>query len=296
MARYPIALLFLVLGTATTMANDAPTMPDVIASASAADWRTIERKNTLYLAFDEGTVVMELAPRFAPAHIDNLRKLINGGYFVAASIIRSQDNYVVQWSGPDVTEGDLPGGAARRVAAEFFRDTGGLPFTQLDSRDAYADAVGFSDGFAAGRDGRSGRAWLAHCYGALGVGRGAETDSGNATHLYVVTGHAPRHLDRNVTVIGRVIDGIEHLSSLSRGSGELGFYETASERIPITSLRFATADDPAWQALRTDTATFAKLVQSRRHRSEEWFADPVDAIGLCNVPLPVRAAPPPRGS
>ena len=296
MQRSPISLLFLVLCAPAANASDAPTMPEVIAAASAADWRTIERQNTLYVELESGAVVMELAPKFAPAHIDNLRKLINGGYFDAASIIRSQDNYVVQWSGPDIAEGDLPGGAARRVAAEFYREAGGLPVSRLDSRDAYAAEVGFSDGFATGRDGPSGRAWLAHCYGALGVGRGAETDSGNATHLYVVTGHAPRHLDRNVTLIGHVIDGIEHLSSLRRGTGELGFYETDSERVPITSMRFATPDDPAWQALRTDTATFERLVQSRRHRGDEWFADPVDAIGLCNVPLPVREVPPPQGS
>ncbi len=296
MHRSPISLLFLALCAPMAMANDAPTMPEVIAAASPADWRTIDRRNTLYVELESGSVIMELAPQFAPAHIDNLRKLINGGYFDAASIIRSQDNYVVQWSGPDSEEGDLPGGAARRVAAEFYREAEGLRFTPLDSRDAYAAEVGFSDGFAAGRDSPSGRAWLAHCYGALGVGRGAETDSGNASHLYVVTGHAPRHLDRNVTLIGRVISGIEHLSSLPRGTGELGFYETDGERVPITSLRFATADDPAWQALRTDTATFEKLVQSRRHRGEEWFADPVDAIGLCNVPLPVREAPSPQDS
>ncbi len=296
MHRSPISLLFLTLGASMAMSKDAPTMPEVIASASAADWRTIDRRNTLYVVLDSGTVVMELAPQFAPAHIDNLRKLIKGGYFDAASIIRSQDNYVVQWSGPDLTDADLPGGAARHVEAEFYREAEGLPFWRLDSRDAYAAEVGFSDGFAAGRDGPSGRAWLAHCYGALGVGRGTETDSGNATHLYVVTGHAPRHLDRNVTLIGRVIDGIEHLSSLPRGTGELGFYENESERVPIRSQRFATSDDPAWQALRTDTATFEKLVQSRRHRGDEWFADPVDAIGICNVPLPVRKAPSPQGS
>ena len=296
MHRSPISLLFLTLCAPMAMSNDAPTMPEVIAAASPADWRTIDRQNTLYVELDSGTAVMELAPQFAPAHIDNLRKLIKGGYFDAAAIIRSQDNYVVQWSGPDLTEADPPGGAARSVEAEFYREARDLPFTRLDSRDAYAAEVGFSDGFAAGRDGPTGRAWLAHCYGALGVGRGAETDSGNATHLYVVTGHAPRHLDRNVTLIGRVINGMEHLSSLPRGTGELGFYEAETERVPIRSLRFAAPDDPAWQALRTDTETFEKLVQSRRHRGEEWFADPVDAIGLCNVPLPVRKAPSPQGS
>ena len=122
----------------------------------------------------------------------------------------------------------------------------------------------------------------------LGAGRAEEPDSGNAAELYVVTGHAPRHLDRNVSLLGRVIFGIEHMSSLPRGTGPLGFYEKESEYVAIRSLRFGTDYDAAWQALKTDTDTFQALVASRQHRNEEWFVDPAGKIGLCNVPLPVR--------
>jgi peptidylprolyl isomerase len=246
----------------------------------------------LYLELQHGTVVMELAPQFAPMHISNLRKLVRGDYFNGAAIIRAQDNYVVQWSNPSFDEGArLPGGAASHLQPEFFRAAKGLHFEQLDSRDAYAAETGFSDGFPVGRDGQAGRAWLAHCYGMLGAGRANEPDSGNAAELYVVTGHAPRHLDRNVTLLGRVIDGIEHLSSLPRGTGPLGFYEKENQYVAIKTLRFAADADPKWQVLKTDTATFRALVATRRHRSEEWFVDPADAIGLCNVPLPVRVKP-----
>lgn len=258
-------------------------MGDVLAASAAGDWRDVAPENTLYLELNHGTVVIEVAPQFAPAHVLNLRRLVDVQHFAAGAIIRSQDNYVVQWSGNGAT-----GDAAESLAPEFYRDAAGLSFTPLQSRDAYAPEVGFVDGFPAARDAANGRAWLAHCYGMLGVGRGNAPDSGNASELYVVTGHAPRHLDRNVTLIGRVLDGIEHLSSLPRGGGPLGFYEEESGHVPIRSLRFGTDYDPGWQVLRTDTPVFGDLVQSRRYRNEDWFVDPAGHIGLCNVPLPVR--------
>jgi peptidylprolyl isomerase len=152
--------------------------------------------------------------------------------------------------------------------------------------------VGFSGGFPVGRDPARGRTWLAHCYAMLGVGRGEDPDSGGGAELYVVNGHSPRHLDRNTTVLGRVVQGMERLSTLPRGTGPLGFYETAAERIPIRAMRVAAdvaeSERTPLERLRTDTATFAAFVESRRNRRESWFAEPAGRIGLCNVPLPVR--------
>lgn len=268
---------------AESAAGDWRSMTDVLAAAGADDWRDIEPRNLLYMELDQGTVVMELNTQFAPRHLSNLRRLVAAGHFKPAAIERSQDNYVVQWSGAGPF-----GDAATRLEPEFFRSATGLAFTPLASRDAYAPEVGFVAGFPVGRDSADGRAWLAHCYGMLGVGRDTAPDSGSGAELYVVTGHAPRHLDRNVTLIGRVIDGIDKLSTLPRGTGPLGFYQDDADKVPIRRLRFGTDYDPGWQALKTDTATFAALVNSRRYRREDWFVDPAGAIGLCNVPLPVR--------
>jgi peptidylprolyl isomerase len=241
-------------------------------------------------------VIFELATQFAPKHIANLRKLATQKYFDGLAIIRSQDNYVVQWGDPDAGEAGSRsfGAASSSLAPEFFRPSIGLAFTDLDSRDAYAEEVGFVDGFPAGRDTRG--TWLAHCYGMLGVGRDNDPDSGSAAELYMVTGHAPRHLDRNVTLIGRAVVGVSLLSSLPRGTGPLGFYETPAERVAIESIRFGSDLDATGQlpleALRTDTETFEKFVEARRNRLEEWFVDPAGQVGLCNVPLPVRPASP----
>src|SRR2546428_3834613 len=117
--------------------------------------------------------------------------------------------------------------------------------------------------------------WLTHCYGMVGAGRDAAADSGGGTELYVTIGHSPRHLDRNVTLWGRVVQGIELLSSLPRGTGPLGFYEKPEQRLLIKTMRVA-ADVPvaeriAWEVLRTDAQIFQELIESRRNRQEEWF-------------------------
>jgi peptidylprolyl isomerase len=134
--------------------------------------------------------------------------------------------------------------------------------------------------------------WLVHTYGMVGSGRDNTPDSGGGTELYVVIGHAPRHLDRNVTLLGRVIQGMELLSTMPRGTGNMGFYEKPEQRIPIKALRIATeipkAERPAIELLRTDTANFRALIEARRTRREDWFQSPVGHLEIGNMWLPAR--------
>ncbi len=283
-------------GLVNGAANAAPpTMADVLAASSASDWQDIDANKLVVLSLPTGDVVIELAPHFAPLHVANLRLLLRQRYFDGLAVVRSQDNYVAQWGDPaDAPERARALGAAKPVLdGEFARPADAIALARLDSADAYADTVGFAAGFPAASDGK--KTWLTHCYAMVGVGRGNPANSGNASSLYVVTGHAPRHLDRNVTLLGRVLDGMQHLSSLPRGTGPLGFYTSAEELVQIRSMRLsadmAPADRPRYQRLKTDTATFRALVESRRTRHEDWFLDPVGRIGLCNVPIPSRQAP-----
>ena len=287
-----VVTFLLLVGCSDGSSDEKPkTMSGVLEAAAPSDWREPDPDHTIYLLLEHGTVILELAPEFAPNTVDNVLALVADRYFDGLTINRVQENYVVQWGDPQA------GTPNRRVhelgdslEAEFFRDAAGLDLVTLDSQDAYADQVGFVNGLPVGSDGA--RAWLAHCYAMLGVGRDVAADSGNGTELYVVTGHAPRHLDRNVALIGRVIHGMELLTTLPRGGGPLGFYESAAERVPIQAIRVAS-DIPdsqriAIELLRTDTQTFQDLVESRRNRHEEWFVDPAGRIEVCNVPLPAR--------
>ena len=178
------------------------------------------------------------------------------------------------------------------MAAEFERPLRGLSLTRLPDPDTYAPEVGFVEDFPVAADPATGRAWLVHCYGMVGAGRDNDVDSGGGTELYVVIGQAPRHLDRNVTLLGRVVSGMELLSVMPRGSGPLGRYERPQQYVPLTSLRVA-ADVPAAQrtnleVLRTDTPTFLAYLEARRNRHEEWFKVPAGRVEVCNVPVPVR--------
>jgi cyclophilin family peptidyl-prolyl cis-trans isomerase len=275
-----------------------PTMADLIKQSRAADWRALDPDNTLYLELATGRVVIELAPNFAPKHVTNIKALVREGYFDGLAVIRAQDNYVVQWGDP--SEKREIKTAQKTLHEEFSVDYAkNLPFTRLPDVDGYAPQVGFANGYAAGRDPKTGRAWLAHCYGAVGAGRDVDANSGGGTELYVVIGHAPRHLDRNVTLVGRVMQGMELLSTLPRGTGALGFYEKPEQNVPIKAIRVA-ADVPAaersqLEVIRTDTPMFTAMIEAVRNRGGDWFKAAAGHVGLCNVPLVVRTAEaPPR--
>ena len=278
--------------------TNAPTMAQVLADSKPSDWRSLDPENTLYLDLATGRVVIELAPDFATQHVANVKALAREHYFDGLAIIRAQDNYVVQWGDPNADKPALKRKlkqAKETLPAEFDRPMDPrIPFTKLPDRDAYAPEAGFSSGFPVARDPQSGRMWLVHGYGMVGAGRDVPADSGGGRELYVVIGHAPRQLDRNVTLLGRVVQGMELLSTLPRGTAAMGFYDRPEQHVPIKSLRVA-ADLPAGERtnlelMRTDTPAFQTLIESRRNRREEWYHFQAGHIDIGNVPLPVRPA------
>lgn len=272
-----------------------PTMQQVIDASEPSDWRPLDPVNTVYLELAGGRVVIELATAFAPLHAENIRNLVRQKYFDGLAILRVQDNFVTQWGDPNAGEEGKArsmGDAKASLPEEFSRPAKDLPFTRLPDGDVYAAEVGFSNGFPSARDPATGKAWLTHCYGIVGAGRGNDAQSGSGAELYVVIGQSPRQLDLNIATVGRVVKGMELLAALPRGTGSGGFYEEASQRLPIQSVRLAADidedDRSALEIMRTDTPTFAALIESRRNRSDDWYLKPAGKIEVCNVPIPVR--------
>lgn len=269
-----------------------PSVADVVKASQAGDWRALDPENTLYMELPAGRVVMELAPSFAPKAAANIRALVRERYFDGLWIMRAQDGFVVQWGDPD-EETPRPFRADKTVDAEFTVPAKGTgKFTQLKERDVYAPQVGHVNGFPAARDPKAGQAWLPHCYAMVGVARDEASNTGNGSQLYTVIGHAPRHLDRNITVVGRIVSGMPLLTVMPRGTGAAGFYEKAEQRTAITSVRLA-ADVPLperskLEVMRTESAAFQAVIEAQRNRGGPWTKVAAGAIDLCNVPIPVR--------
>ena len=287
----------LLLSAAVLVAGAAPpkkplTPTDIVAAAPASAWRTIPADDLLVMDLKSGgRVVIQLAPSFAPVHVANIRALARGGYWDGATIYRVQDNYVAQW-GLNESDKPWPAGVTPKPPAEYTRPLKGLAVKPLGYPDPYARGAGFVAGWPIAYDARAGWANLAHCYGSVGVGRNLSPDTGTGGELYATIGHSPRHLDRNIAVVGRVIDGIDKLSSLPRGTEALGFYKDKAQYVPIASIRLGSdipaAERPAYEYMDTGSATFAAYLRVRANRKDDFYIRPAGGVDLCNVSVPVR--------
>ena len=274
--------------------GNTPSPAEVIAASQPAEWRALDPENTLYMDFPEGRVVIEMAPQFAPSHVANVKALSREGFFANGAVTRVQDNFVTQWA-QAADPARPPTVGVEKLNAEFTLPRLAIAnFDVLPDPDTYADEVGYINGMTAARDAAS--VWLTHCYGMVGVGRENDENSGGGTELYVIIGHSPRNLDRQLTMLGRVVQGMEIMSAFPRGTGDAGFYKTPAEYRRYADIKVAAAVPVAQrtnlEVMRTDSASFATLVNSRRWRKDDFYTKPVGRIGLCNITVPARPVNP----
>lgn len=279
--------------------KDTPSFAQILSESTHREWRRPDPENLLVMRVPSGRIVMELDPAYAPLHVANIKVLVRERYFDGLAIVRVQDDFVAQWDDPEGDDGGDPrkvrslGKAEATLPPEFTRLMArSLSWVSLPDGDVYAPEVGFAHDFPAARDPASNETWLVHCYGTLAVSRDNAPDSGNGSGLYVVIGQPPRRLDRNLTVVGRVVEGMDRLSALPRGHGPLGFYAHASHRTPIRDIRVAAdlppAQRPNIEILRTRSATFQRLLQAARSRHDAFYVTPPGKVDVCAMPVPVR--------
>ncbi len=306
---------------------EIPSPGEIVAAAPAGDWKAIAASDLLVmdLAVDvkgkPRRVVIQLMPApFSQGWIGNIRKLAAAKFWDGTAIVRVQDNYVTQWGDADgevagkakklpddltvmteanyevyMREMDDPLSVQLKQIADVIEtsryDQNGKKFRKIhySGRDSYARMTGFVGGWPIAADSGS-VLWPVHCYGMVGVGRNLSPDTGTGAELYTVIGHAPRHLDRNIALVGRIIEGMEHMSSLPRGTGALGFYETPEERTAILSVRLGNevAGLPVYEYLSTESESFAKYADARANRRDPFFIAPAGGADICNIPVPVR--------
>jgi peptidylprolyl isomerase len=296
------------------LAADAPpavSPGEIVAAAPASEWVAIAAEDLLVMALapdaarkPRRVVIQLIQPPFSEPWVANIRTLAKAHWWDGLAIVRSQDNYVVQWGDPDGEDANkaraLPAGLIGTSEGSYTVEVKNEdPLKLLRFPDNYAPFVAIHDGWPIGVKWNTihslkYEAWPVHCYGTVGVGRNLSPDAGTGAELYTVIGHAPRHLDRNIAVVGRVIEGIEHLSTLPRGTEALGFYATPAEHTPIVSIRLASElpsdEQPKFEFLSTESTSFARYADARANRRDEFFIVPAGGADVCNIPVPVRRA------
>ncbi len=323
-----VLISFALLAAVPLGAQDKPALPapaEIVAAAPKSDWTAIAASDLLVMDLAPAStgksrrvVIQLMPPPFSQGWIGNIRKLALAHWWDGLAVTRVQDNYVAQWGDPDGEDKararKLPDGLAVVPQSGYALDLQSDPAlldraaamveplavtmqTWFETKgasglrgDRYASLTLAWQGWPLAVD--NGQAWPVHCYGMVGVGRNMSPDTGSGAELYTVIGHAPRHLDRNIGLVGRVIEGIEHLSSLPRGTGPLGVYESRAEQVPIRSVRLGSEVPglPAYEYLSTESTSFAKYADARANRRDAFFIRPAGGADVCNIPVPVRRA------
>ena len=287
MTMRTILILPLLLASASPVGALAPAVEP--HDPVAADWRAIPDHEVLVMRLSGGrTVAIRLAAALAPLHVANIRRLVAAGWWNGESVYRVQENWVAQWGDPTERK-PLPPGVTAQVAPEF--DIARFePAQRMRRADTHSAASGITaDGWPVAGDGQ-GHAWLTHCYGMVGVARDEASTSGSGAELFTPIGQSARRLDRNYAVVGRVIDGMRHLSALPRSDAPMGVYADPAERTTIVSVTLASAlpaaQRPRYAYRAADNPRFAALVQRREN-------PPAPTIGsggadVCEIPLEVK--------
>jgi peptidylprolyl isomerase len=252
-------------------------------------WRQLDPAELVYMEIGEGTVVFELNPLFAPETVSQFKRLVKEDFYRGLSFYRVIDGFVAQ--GGDESDIELPNGQPQLKAEFEIEWSSELNWTEVQQNDLFAPRTGFIDGFAAATDGK--HTWLTHCPGVLAMARNNEPDTGS-TDFYVVIGQAPRYLDRNLTIFGRVVHGMDVIQRIRRGPAlENGIIESDLERSRIKRMWMATdlPEDERQEIYVMDTSTkgFTNYLDARRNRSDAFFHfKPPRVLDVCQVPVASR--------
>jgi len=146
----------------------------------------------MILKLKDGDVEIKLFPDVAPNHVKRIQQLANNG---------SYDNVVFH-----------------RVIDGFMAQTGDVKFGNSSSKnfDLAKAGIGGSDL----PDLKAEFSNLPHTKGTLSMARSSDPDSANS-QFFICFEDAP-HLDRNYTIFGKVISGIELVMNIKRGDGSNG--------------------------------------------------------------------------
>ena len=160
----------------------------------------------MILKLKDGDVIIELFTDVAPKHVERIKTLANDGKYDNVVFHRVIDGFMAQ-------TGDVQFGNSSSDNFDLARaGTGGSSLPDLPAE--------FSD--------------IPHEKGVLSMARSADPNSGNS-QFFICFESAP-HLDRNYTVFGKVVEGIEFVDMIKRGEGGSGAVSNPDKIISFKSL------------------------------------------------------------
>lgn len=254
-------------------------------------WRTPADDELVYLQLESGWVVFELAPFMAPKHSERFKSLIREGFYSGLDFYRVIDGFVAQ-AGDETGKKDSQFKA--QLKAELSRPLS-QDFVLVQKPEFLAEETGFIQGFPVGRNSK--REWLLHCPGTLAMARDTALDSAT-TEFYVTIGQAPRHLDLNMSVFGRVVWGMEHLQKLQRAEAgnASGVIKAVEKRSKILAMYTGDKVPPAHklnlQIQRANSKQFQqRLVNARRLSSDFFHYKGTGKLDVCYYGVKTRLEP-----
>ena len=146
----------------------------------------------MILKLKDGNVKIELFPDVAPKHVERIKKLAGEGKY---------DNVVFH-----------------RVIDGFMAQTGDVKFGNSSSNDFDLSRAGMGGSDLPDLDAEFND--IPHKKGTVSMARSSDPNSANS-QFFICFEPAP-FLDRNYTVFGKVIEGMEYVDKIKRGDGTNG--------------------------------------------------------------------------
>ena len=164
------------------------------------------KENIMILKLKDGDVKIEMFPDVAPNHVKRIKELANSGKYDNVVFHRVIDGFMAQ-------TGDVKFGNSSSDSFDLRRaGTGGSNLPDLKQE--------FND--------------LPHLKGTLSMARSADPNSANSQ--FFICFEAAPHLDRQYTVFGKVVEGMNFVEKIKRGDGANGSVSDPDKIISLKSL------------------------------------------------------------
>jgi len=150
------------------------------------------KENIMILKLKDGDVKIELFPDVAPKHVERIKKLADEGKYDNVVFHRVIDGFMAQ-------TGDVKFGNSS--SSDFDLKRAGMGGSDLPDLDAE-----FND--------------IPHEKGTISMARASDPNSANSQ--FFICFEPASFLDRNYTVFGKVIEGMDHIDKIKRGGGSNG--------------------------------------------------------------------------